>query len=87
MALVQCRTGGEMIDVPEGQDPHAAFDTAGCPHCADGHSLDVHCGETASACPHEHDGPCWDGTGTRPDGCTVCRPLLFHAYSMIPAAG
>jgi hypothetical protein len=82
--LIKCRAGGEMIDVPEGQDPHAALDAAGCGHCADQHPLDVHCGDTANSCPREHDGPCWDGTGTRPDGCTVCRPLVFLGNAEFP---
>jgi hypothetical protein len=79
MPLIRCRLGGEMLDVPDGQDPHAALDASGCRHCADGHDLDVHCGEGANTCPREHPGPCWNGEGSRPDGCAVCRPLLFIA--------
>ena len=77
--LIKCKAGGEMLDVPEGQDPHAALDASGCGHCQDGHPLDTHCGQEANNCPREHPGACWDGSGTRPDGCTVCRPLLFMA--------
>lgn len=86
--LVKCVTGGEMVEVPEGQDPHALLDATGCAHCADGHGPDVNCRETAEACYQArvdghplHDGPCW-GAGPehapeRPDGCTVCRPIIF----------
>lgn len=79
MTLIRCRLGGELLDVPEGQDPHAAFDANGCAHCADSHPVGVHCGEGANACPREHDGPCWTGEGERPSGCAVCRPLLHMA--------
>jgi hypothetical protein len=75
--LIKCKQGGEMIEVAEGQDAHAALDATGCSHCADGHGREVHCGAAANGCPREHDGPCWDGTGERPDGCAVCRPILF----------
>jgi hypothetical protein len=80
--LIKCKIGGEMIEVPEGQDPHAALDATGCPHCVDGHDPDTHCGQAANVCadnPDNHPGPCWQGPGSgeRPDGCTVCRPLIF----------
>jgi len=77
--LIRCRAGGEILDVPDGQDPHAALDANGCSHCADGHPLGVHCGDAANGCPREHPGPCWNGEGERPAGCAVCRPLLFIA--------
>lgn len=76
MPLIRCRLGGEILDVPEGQDPHAALDANGCQHCVEGHPIGVHCGEGANACAREHDGPCWTGEGERPPGCAVCRPLL-----------
>lgn len=84
--LIRCKAGGEMIDVGEGEDPHAALDAAGCSHCADSHGRDVHCGQAAQPCYQAraggqplHDGPCWNPPEVpdRPDGCTVCRPLLF----------
>lgn len=89
MLLVSCRTGGEHIYVaPEDQnrDPHSRMDANGCTHCADGHGPDVHCGMMANLCSQEHppapggdpDVHCWQGDGERPDGCTVCRPLLIE---------
>jgi hypothetical protein len=89
--LIKCKTGGEMIEVAEGQDPHAALDATGCSHCADGHGPEIHCGETANSCTgpatDTHDGPCWDGTGDRPDGCTVCRPIIFMGNTTLSLAG
>jgi hypothetical protein len=86
--LIKCRIGGEMIDVGEGEDPHAALDATGCSHCADGHGRDVHCGQSASGCGREHDGPCWNGEGERPDGCAVCRPVIHMAgVSSVNLAG
>ena len=32
MILVRCKTGGETVEVPDGQDPHAFLDAAGCTH-------------------------------------------------------
>ena len=88
-----CKIGGEMIEVPEGADPHALLDATGCSHCADGHDRDTHCGQAANVCadnPDNHPGPCWTGpeSGERPDGCTVCRPILFmgNATLVTPAA-
>ena len=84
--LIKCKQGGEMLEVAEGQDPHAALDATGCSHCLDGHGLDVHCGQAANACHQAradglplHDGPCWNPPEVpdRPEGCTVCRPVLF----------
>jgi hypothetical protein len=87
--LIKCKTGGEMVDVPEGQDPHALLDATGCSHCADAHGLDVHCGSEANNCPREHDGPCWTGpeSGPRPEGCTVCRPIIFLGNTTLSLAG
>ena len=69
--IVQCPQCLVMASIPEGQDPHAAFR---CACCDEEH----HHGEQANNCPREHDGPCWTGplAGPRPDGCTVCRPLI-----------
>jgi len=83
--LIRCRVGGEMVDVPEGQDPHTFLDANGCRHCADGHDTDTHCGEGANACPRDHDGPCWNGEGERPAGCAVCRPILHIAGGAVGA--
>ena len=90
--LIRCVTGGEMVEVPEGQDPHAYLDATGCSHCADGHDRDTHCGEAANVCagnPDLHEGPCWQQPGVpdRPDGCTVCRPILFMGNTTLSMAG
>jgi hypothetical protein len=85
MILVQCITGGEHIyiaDEDENRDPHSRLDAAGCSHCKD--DADHDHAASASACPREHEGPCWHpgpGPGQvliRPEGCTVCRPLLIE---------
>src|SRR5579872_3790354 len=86
MPLIRCKAGGEMLDVPEGRDPHTALDANGCGHCADGHGPDIHCGQNAETCWQArvagnplHEGPCWNppDISDRPEGCTVCRPVTF----------
>lgn len=82
-----------MLDVPEGQDPHAALDANGCGHCLDGHGPEINCRETAQKCYDArqagtplHEGPCWNppDIDPRPAGCTVCRPLL-HMGNLVMA--
>jgi len=67
----QCMTA---VNLPPGQvtDVHLAISCGCCPE-------DHHHGEAAAACPRTHDGPCWNPPAVkdRPDGCTVCRPLLI----------
>lgn len=48
-----------------------------CGACGQDHPSDGH----ADDCKQAHLGPCWQGpqAGPRPDGCTVCRPLLIQA--------
>ena len=95
MLLIRCKTGGEMVEVPDGQDPHAFLDATGCSHCADGLNADPghHCGQNANACPQDHDGTCLGHGETaeeaahRPDGCTVCRPLIFMGNTTLTLAG
>jgi hypothetical protein len=78
---VQCTRCLSSMTVAEGLDPHAVFQ---CRCCPEPH----HHGEAANACPKEHDGPCWKGpqSGPLPEGCTVCRPLLFHANAVVNLA-
>jgi hypothetical protein len=90
MLLVQCRQGGEHVYIaPEdgNRDPHSRLDEAGCTHCTLGLNADPshHCGQhavNADACEAaNHPGkPCWHPPGQpdRPDGCTVCRPVLIE---------
>lgn len=91
--LIRCKTGGEIVDVPGGEDAHSFLDRTGCSHCADGHDLSVHCGQAANACYEArvngtplHDGPCWNPPEVpeRPSGCTVCRPVIFMGNFMLP---
>jgi hypothetical protein len=79
VALVRCKLGGEILEVPAGQDAHAALDANGCSHCVDNHGPDYKHGQAAPECPKTHPGPCWNPPDTpdRPEGCTVCRPVLF----------
>jgi hypothetical protein len=86
--LVTCRIGGEHIWIaPEDtdRDPHRRLDAAGCSHCAD--SGDHHHGENADLCPKAHEGPCWQGSGPRPDGCAVCRPVTIEVPRGTVAVG
>ena len=83
--IVKCKLGGELLEVAEGRDPHEALDANGCSHCADRGEGHGHHGENANACPRTHAGPCWNPPEIqdRPDGCTVCRPLLFFANATV----
>ena len=78
--IVKCQRGGEMINVPAGQDPHAALDATGCSHCADGHGLDVHYGQGANACPREHRGH----AGTAPAPGPTGAPSAARSCSWAP---
>jgi len=95
MLLVQCKQGGEHVYIAPGdmnRDPHSRLDEAGCTHCVLGLNADPshHCGMSAmnaDACEAaNHPGqPCWhpapspDPVPVRPEGCTVCRPVLIEA--------
>lgn len=75
MKHVQCKQCLTVTEIPADADPHAVSFCGCCPR-------DHHHGEAAAGCgPHNHDGPCWNPPGqpVRPDGCTVCRPLLHLA--------
>jgi hypothetical protein len=65
------------INVQDDVDVHTALECGCCPE-------DHHHGQAAAACPQTHEGPCWQGpqSGPKPDGCTVCRPLIIF-----PVAG
>jgi hypothetical protein len=61
--------------VPDGVDPHTL---TWCDCCTQDH----HHGQAAEACsPEAHGGqPCWNPPETaKPDGCTVCRPVIHFA--------
>ena len=81
MLLITCKQGGEHVYVAPHdaiRDVHVRLDDI-CSHCTDGSRH--HHGEAAAACPRTHKGPCWQGpaSGPKPDGCTVCRPLVIEA--------
>jgi hypothetical protein len=81
--IVQCKQCMKSQVIPAGADPHLVFE-CGC--CTEDH----HHGQEANACPRTHDGPCWQGplSGPKPDGCTVCRPLIFAGNAAVgPVAG
>jgi hypothetical protein len=82
---VACKIGGEAVYVfpaDDIRDPHARLDAAGCTHCHEDGNADPehHCGMNANLCSREHEGDCWQGpaSGARPDGCSVCRPLVIE---------
>jgi hypothetical protein len=79
---VICKTCMTTALVADGQDVHVALECACCPG-------DHHHGQEAGACPRVHDGPCWQGpqAGPRPDGCTVCRPVLVLAGAAMTLTG
>lgn len=79
MLQILCKTCLTAVTVPAGTDTdvHDAIECGCCPE-------DHHHGRAAAECPEAHEEPCWSGpqSGPRPDGCTVCRPLLI-----MPMAG
>lgn len=86
MLVAQCKVGGELVNITDDdaeQNPHVRLDAAGCSHCAD--AADHDHAASAANCPKTHDGPCWQGpqSGPRPDGCTVCRPVIFFANGVV----
>lgn len=80
MLVITCSLGGERVYIaPDDaiRDPHVRLDDV-CSHCTDG--IYHHHGKAANACPRTHAGSCWQGpaSGPKPDGCTVCRPLVIE---------
>jgi len=73
--LIKCKTGGEMIEVPEGQDParpprrHRLRPLPGQPLAPTSTAARRPTPATDPGQPTRTTGRCWDGTGTRPDGC------------------
>jgi hypothetical protein len=70
------------------EDHHHGEAAAACPQehdCAGCGGAGRH----ADECPQPHAGPCWQGpqAGPKPDGCTVCRPVLIQPSTgtFIPA--
>lgn len=86
--LVECKQCHIQQYIPEGQDPHDPVKGLQCRCCTIEHNH----GEAASACtgssstegPVGHDGtPCWTGEGEKPEGCTVCRPVIHYAMATV----
>jgi hypothetical protein len=71
LRLVMCKVCLTSTHVNPNQDPHTVLFCRCCPE-------QHHHGEAASACPKTHEGSCWNPPDqpNRPDGCTVCRPIL-----------
>lgn len=83
---IACKQGGEAVYIQPGdgnRDPHSRLDAAGCTHCLEEKNPDPehHCGMNGNLCSKQHDGDCWQGpaSGPRPEGCSVCRPLIIEA--------
>lgn len=76
--FIQCKQCLATKYVPAGTDPHAVTFCACC-------TEDHHHGVTANNCPRTHDGPCWQGlqSGPKPEGCTVCRPVIFFGNAAV----
>jgi len=93
MAQYQCRTCLAMADLPPGTDPHTRTWCGCCtvtgedgqPHH---HGRGVAGAEECAAANHPGV-PCFSPPQTsRPDGCTVCRPVIHFAVpgEPLPAA-
>jgi hypothetical protein len=78
----QCLASSTIAAGAAVEDVHEALRCGCCPG-------DHHHGHAAANCPRTHEGPCWQGpqSGPKPDGCTVCRPLLILAGAEMTPAG
>jgi hypothetical protein len=92
MAQYQCKQCLAMIDLPPGADPHASTwcgccdvtDESGRPHH---HGAGVLAAEECEAANHPGQ-PCLSPPGRpdKPEGCTVCRPVMHLAVAGEPLA-
>jgi hypothetical protein len=86
----QCKTCLAMTDLPPGTDPHArtwcecctVTDDSGAPHH---HGRDVLSAEKCEEANHPGM-PCFSppGHADKPEGCTVCRPVMHFAVAGEP---
>lgn len=84
--IVQCKGCAATAFVQEGQDPHVVL-RCGC--CPDQDTPGHHHGQSANACASDPSHVCWSGplSGPRPDGCKVCRPILFLPNAAVTPVG
>lgn len=78
----QCKQCLAVAELPADADVHTRT-WCGCCTQQDTDPAHHH-GETAAACsPEAHGGePCWNPPAVpKPDGCTVCRPIIHYAVA------
>lgn len=81
MRQVQCKQCLAIKDIAEGEDPHA-LTWCGC--CTAGHHHGASVRPAAECATANHPGqPCWNPPEqpVRPEGCTICRPVLHLAVA------
>jgi hypothetical protein len=86
---IQCKQCLTVAEIPEDTDPHAVQFCTCCTQTNENGDVHHH-GEAAAACsPDQHGGePCWNPPLVpKPDGCTVCRPLIHFATTNVFLAG
>jgi len=78
---VQCKTCLAMTSLPPGSDPHAH---TWCDCCQVDHHHGLGVLPAAECQVANHPGTaCWGhpGVAVRPEGCTVCRPVIHFAVA------
>lgn len=93
MAQYQCKQCLTVTDLPPGTDPHARTWCGCCPLTGEDGQPHHHGAQVLDATECEaanHPGhPCWHPPTqpARPDGCTVCRPVIHLAVAgdVLPA--
>jgi len=85
MAQFQCKQCLTVTELPDGSDPHAHTWCNCCTQTGDTGEIHHHGENSMLAADCEaanHPGqPCWHPPAqpVRPDGCTVCRPVIHMA--------
>lgn len=79
MPLISCKQCMSSINVDPGTDPHS-LTWCQCCSADHHHGADVLPADQCEAANHPGQ-QCWHPPDqpVRPDGCTVCRPVIHHA--------
>jgi hypothetical protein len=84
--FVQCKQCMATAFAGPDQDPHTVLR---CTCCSQQDQPGHHHGRAANQCAEDPNHQCWAGplSGTKPDECRVCRPILFLPNAEVTPAG